>query len=98
MEDGKEAVMPGGDQSGPRGEGSQTGRQAGYCSGSDAPGYTQSGFDRMNFRHRNLRRFGCRFAPAVVEDDDERKSLLQELKDLKDKISNLQQKVDEISK
>lgn len=86
--------MPGGDQSGPRGEGPQTGRQAGYCGGSDASGYTQSGFGRRNFRHRNPRRF----AAAVVEDDDERKSLLQELKDLKDKVSNLQYKVDEISK
>ena len=31
--------MPGGDKTGPRGEGPMTGRQAGYCSGYDAPGY-----------------------------------------------------------
>ena len=31
--------MPGGDKTGPRGEGAKTGRAAGYCSGSDSPGY-----------------------------------------------------------
>ena len=31
--------MPGGDRTGPRGMGSGTGRGAGYCSGSDEPGY-----------------------------------------------------------
>jgi hypothetical protein len=31
--------MPGGDRTGPRGEGSRTGRAAGYCSGNDSPGY-----------------------------------------------------------
>ena len=31
--------MPGGDRSGPAGEGPKTGRAAGYCSGYDAPGY-----------------------------------------------------------
>ncbi len=31
--------MPGGDRSGPRGEGPRTGRAAGYCSGYDVPGY-----------------------------------------------------------
>jgi hypothetical protein len=31
--------MPGGDRTGPMGMGSMTGRGAGYCSGSGAPGY-----------------------------------------------------------
>jgi hypothetical protein len=31
--------MPGGDRTGPRGEGSRTGRGAGFCSGYDSPGY-----------------------------------------------------------
>ena len=31
--------MPGGDRTGPRGEGAMTGRALGLCSGSDAPGY-----------------------------------------------------------
>ncbi len=32
--------MPSGDRTGPMGQGSKTGRAMGYCSGSDAPGYT----------------------------------------------------------
>lgn len=31
--------MPRGDQTGPMGQGSGTGRKAGYCSGADAPGF-----------------------------------------------------------
>lgn len=31
--------MPGGDRTGPRGMGPMTGRRAGYCADSDAPGY-----------------------------------------------------------
>jgi hypothetical protein len=31
--------MPGGDRSGPEGTGPMTGRRAGYCAGSERPGY-----------------------------------------------------------
>lgn len=31
--------MPGGDRTGPLGQGPMTGRAAGYCAGSDVPGY-----------------------------------------------------------
>jgi hypothetical protein len=34
--------MPGGDRTGPRGEGSQTGRGLGYCAENEQPGYTES--------------------------------------------------------
>lgn len=33
--------MPGGNRTGPYGEGPRTGRGMGYCSGSDTPGYTK---------------------------------------------------------
>lgn len=33
--------MPAGDRTGPRGEGPQTGRGLGYCSGYASPGYTK---------------------------------------------------------
>ncbi|MBN2349183.1 MAG: DUF5320 domain-containing protein [Bacteroidales bacterium] len=33
--------MPGGDKTGPQGQGSRTGKQLGYCSGYDSPGYTR---------------------------------------------------------
>jgi hypothetical protein len=35
--------MPRGDRTGPRGSGPRTGRGAGYCSGSGAPGYANPG-------------------------------------------------------
>ena len=35
--------MPGGDRTGPLGMGPRTGRGAGYCSGSDAPGFVAGG-------------------------------------------------------
>lgn len=35
--------MPGGDGSGPRGQGSMTGRGLGYCAGYNAPGYVTGG-------------------------------------------------------
>lgn len=36
--------MPRGDRTGPAGEGPMTGRGAGYCSGNDAPGFTDRAF------------------------------------------------------
>jgi hypothetical protein len=33
--------MPGGDRTGPLGEGARTGRAAGYCAGYDRPGYDE---------------------------------------------------------
>ncbi len=36
--------MPGGDRTGPMGMGSMTGRGAGYCAGSPAPGFMNRGF------------------------------------------------------
>lgn len=35
--------MPGGNRTGPRGEGPMTGRRAGYCAGYDVPGYMNPG-------------------------------------------------------
>lgn len=36
--------MPGGDRTGPMGQGPMTGRGMGYCSGNVQPGYAVSGF------------------------------------------------------
>jgi len=38
--------MPGGDRTGPMGQGPMTGRRAGYCGGSAVPGYASGGFGR----------------------------------------------------
>lgn len=63
--------MPGGDRTGPRGEGSQTGRGLGICANNDQPGYavsqTELGFGRgfrRGGRGRNRRnRFNTGFRP-----------------------------------
>jgi len=90
--------MPGGDKSGPQGEGPLTGRQAGYCSGNEQPGYGRPGFGRRNFGFRRPRRFGRWPMYVRDQDTDERASLLQEVRDLKDLVSGLQKKVDEKKK
>ena len=38
--------MPGGDGTGPLGQGPMTGRGLGFCSGYNSPGYTNPGFGR----------------------------------------------------
>lgn len=38
--------MPGGDRTGPMGQGPMTGRGAGYCAGTGAGGYANAGFGR----------------------------------------------------
>ena len=38
--------MPGGDGTGPMGQGPMTGRAAGFCAGNNAPGYMTGGFGR----------------------------------------------------
>ncbi|MFP3908518.1 MAG: DUF5320 domain-containing protein [Archaeoglobaceae archaeon] len=43
--------MPGGDRTGPRGEGPRTGRRAGLCSGYKMPGYANR-VDRPAYRGR----------------------------------------------
>ncbi len=91
--------MPGGDKSGPQGEGPRTGRQAGYCSGNEQPGneqisYGRHGLGRRSFWHRHPRRHGFWPARFHSQDTDERASLLQEVKDLKEVVAGLQKKVD----
>ncbi|MDX9863757.1 MAG: DUF5320 domain-containing protein [Anaerolineaceae bacterium] len=92
----KEAIMPGGDKTGPQGDGPLTGRQAGYCSGDDQPGYGRPGFGRRAFGFGRQRRRG--FWPAQDQDAGERSSLLQEVRDLKEMVSGLQKKVDKFEK
>ncbi|MEN8098776.1 MAG: DUF5320 domain-containing protein, partial [Chloroflexota bacterium] len=53
--------MPRGDKTGPEGAGPMTGRGAGYCAGSDRPGYAGGGFGRgRGFGRRSYQRFGGR--------------------------------------
>ncbi|MDG6225517.1 MAG: DUF5320 domain-containing protein [Candidatus Thermoplasmatota archaeon] len=56
--------MPGGDRTGPWGQGPMTGRRMGYCSGSNYPGYTGNfgwgggrGYGRRTFGPGRFGRF-----------------------------------------
>lgn len=93
--------MPGGDKTGPQGAGPQTGRQAGYCNDGEQAGFGRSsGFGRMGFGRRRAfgGRRGCWPLPVTEQDTEERNSLLQEVRELKDLVSGLQKKVDEKKK
>lgn len=48
--------MPGGDRTGPLGEGPRTGRGAGYCAGNDEPGYKNPLFGWVGGRRLSRRR------------------------------------------
>jgi hypothetical protein len=51
--------MPGGDRTGPQGQGPRTGRGLGYCSGYDHPGYAKNTYSRgCGFFRRQGRGFG----------------------------------------
>lgn len=52
--------MPGGDRTGPLGQGPMTGRGLGFCSGNNTPGYSTPGFFRR-FGRGFGRGFGRRF-------------------------------------
>lgn len=95
--------MPGGDRTGPCGEGPQTGRSMGYCSGHDAPGYVYpgSGFRRHVHKGWRFRRgMGARFQgsfdgfyPDYTESVSERTLIENEIRVLKDQMSYLEDKL-----
>jgi len=101
--------MPGGDRTGPRGEGQMTGRRLGYCVGNDYPGYSAGpafqdrgrgrGF-RGGFGHRFGGGFGFqhRFGNSYRDDisDVSEKTLLEnEIRILKDRLSSLENSLED---
>jgi hypothetical protein len=97
--------MPRGDRTGPRGEGPKTGRGAGYCSGSNMPGFANS----------NLRGFGRGFAgrgfawrarelpvnsesEILLQPSLEDKTEKQEKQFLEQELGNLKQEMKDIEK
>ena len=52
--------MPGGDRTGPMGQGSQTGRGTGYCGGNVTPGAATAGFGGRRRRRRGAQGRGYR--------------------------------------
>jgi len=101
--------MPRGDGTGPMGDGSMTGRAAGYCAGYQAPGYMNPVLGRGFGRGGGGRGLGFRrgagwggFRPAVVPFGvpaglDEKQYLKVQSKMLQDQLENIQKRIDELA-
>lgn len=105
--------MPGGDRTGPLGQGSMSGRGLGFCLGASAPGAWTSGPGRgrgqgygrlggLGFRCGrgggwrwavpSFLPFGSGRAPTITE----KEALEQEAQSLKDRLSQIEQKLSAI--
>jgi len=87
--------MPQGDRTGPNGQGPMTGRGLGFCSGSNTPGYMNSGFGRgMSRGFGRGRGFGFRqqafIQPQVITETQEKEMLKQELEAIKAEQSEIE--------
>ena len=100
--------MPGGDRTGPSGQGPLTGRRMGYCVGEDRPGYMYNsgygygrgwgrglGFGR-GFRHGYGQGRGIgygNFYQESIPDVSEKTLLENEIKILKEQLSSLENRL-----
>jgi len=99
--------MPRGDKTGPAGTGPMTGRQLGYCSGNDTPGFTNHGFGfgggfrrNMGFGRSFRRGYGTRNQRYYQEDipNVSKKTLLEnEIKILKEQLSNIEDQLSQLN-
>ena len=100
--------MPGGDRTGPSGQGPLTGRRMGYCAGEDRPGYMYNsgygygrGWGRGLGLGRGFRRgFGPgrgigygNFYQESIPDVSEKTLLENEIKILKEQLSSLENRL-----
>lgn len=102
--------MPGGNKTGPLGEGPKTGRGLGYCSGSDHPGFQNSGqnvafgFGRgwgNRWGRGNQNRFRQSFGRFGVERSvnvSEVTLLENEAKILKEQLASIEKQLSDLKK
>ena len=99
--------MPGGDGTGPMGQGPMTGRAAGLCAEHPTPGYTTPGYGQGFGRGRGRgvgrgRRFWLREykdAPLHKPSTEEEKVYLENLiKNLKDELKAVTERLKDLSK
>ena len=90
--------MPGGDGTGPLGQGPMTGRARGYCAGFPEPGFWRGrgigrGFNRRFFRTNQYIPYN-----RPYQSENEEKDYLETLiKDLEQRLDELRKKVNDIS-
>jgi len=99
--------MPRGDRSGPSGEGPNTGRGMGYCTGNDHPGFMNAISNRGRGYGRGFhggagygQGAGLRFRggygsynPGIVSDVSEKTLIENEIRILKDQLSALEDRL-----
>ncbi|MEM3405414.1 MAG: DUF5320 domain-containing protein [Candidatus Pacearchaeota archaeon] len=103
--------MPGGDGTGPLGEGKMTGRGLGYCAGFNMPGYINNfpclrfglgfrrGFGRRSFRARRMQQIiPITNYPIKMTKEQEKQFLERELEILKEDMKEIEKRLKEISK
>lgn len=99
--------MPGGNGTGPMGEGPMTGRSAGYCAGFATPSFAIPGrggrFGRGMGMARNGRGFGFRnrfYAPTPVQQpvnaEQEKNYLAHEAKALEEELATVKKRLNEL--
>jgi len=97
--------MPGGDRTGPLGQGPMTGRAAGYCVGNDFPGYAGQGFgrgrgSRGGFGGRSMYNPRGLLRPRFMQTPAFRGAPLskeEELESLRVQKQNIDKRIDELS-
>ena len=93
--------MPGGDRTGPSGQGPMTGRGMGYCAGFNVPGFMNPGFGRGFGRGRGFA-WRARAMQAVmpvqevVTEKQEKQYLEEDLKVLKQEMEDVQKRLKEL--
>jgi hypothetical protein len=93
--------MPRGDGTGPVGMGQMTGRAAGFCAGSNAPGFMSQGVGRGLrgfWRHSAGRGWRNRFFAPYYPANTPQVSTQQELEYLKEQAQYLKESLDVINK
>ena len=94
--------MPRGDQTGPAGYGSMTGRQMGYCAGYDRPGFANSGFGGGRRGFRAARGYGYRRFNqpnySYQEPANEEELLKNDAKILKSELEKINNRLEELNK
>jgi hypothetical protein len=93
--------MPGGDRTGPSGQGPMTGRGMGYCAGFNVPGFMNPGFGRGFGRGRGFA-WRARATQAVmpvqevITEKQEKQYLEEDLKVLKQEMEDVQKRLKEL--
>ncbi len=92
--------MPGGDGTGPNGEGPMTGRGMGFCAGFNVPGYANPGFGGRWIRRGRGFAFRRIFFPQIIQPQitkkQEKEILENELQRLKEEIQEIEKRLKEL--